>query len=210
MTRTEPARSFLDEPVETEAVRAFYAEDLAQDGFVMNASRVWGHRPELQERLFALLSDASTAAGLTYRQRAVLVAATASAREDSYCSLAWGGRLAGEIGADGAAGVLQGDDSALDPADRALAHWARTVARDPNGAGPDDVRALREAGFGDAQILALTVYAAGRIALSTVNDALGARPDAEYCRIAPSAVQEAVSYGRPVADELGERGRSNP
>ncbi len=200
MTRPEPERAFLSPPAETEAVRAFYEEDLADAGFVMNSSRVWGHSPELQQRLFALLGEAATAAGLSFRQRGILVAATAAGRQDSYCSLAWGARLAGVAGDDVATAVLRGDDAALDPADRALASWARRVAQDPNGTGPEDVLALREAGFDDRQILALTVYAAGRVAFSTVNDALGARPDAEYREIAPEPVREAVRYGRPVAD----------
>jgi alkylhydroperoxidase family enzyme len=200
MTQIDAGQAFLPPPEETEAVQAFYADDLTDGGYVMNSSRVWGHAPGLQERLFALLADAASVAGLTFRQKGVLVAATAAAREDSYCSLAWGARLAGAAGDDVAAAVLREDDAALDPADRALARWARRVARDPNGTGPDDVRDLRDAGFGDAQILALTVYAAGRIAFSTVNDALGARPDVQFREIAPEAVQAAVTYGRPVAE----------
>lgn len=199
MSHETQSGSFLGEPAETEAVRALYADDLSQDGFVMNLSRVWAHRPELQDRLTALLSEAATAAGLTFRQRGVLVAATASTRADSYCSLAWGTRLAGEIGADAASSVLRGDDSGLDPAERALARWGRQVARDPSGTGRDDVRALQEAGFDDAQVLALTVYAACRIAFSTVNGALGARPDAEYRELAPVPVLDAVTYGRAIA-----------
>jgi uncharacterized peroxidase-related enzyme len=200
MTHAEPGRTFLAAPEETDGVRALYAEDVADAGFVMNASRVWGHRPELQEQLFALLSAAASAAGLSFRQRGVLVAATASARQDSYCSLAWGARLAGAAGDDVAAAVLAGDDSGLDATEQALARWARQVARDPNGTGPDDVAALRDAGFDDAQILALTVYAAGRMAFSAVNDALGARPDVQYRESAPEAVLHAVTYGRPIAE----------
>ena len=197
---TQAEQSFLGEAEETDAVRAMYADDLSQDGFVMNLSRVWAHRPELQERLSALMVEAATSAGLTFRQRGVLVATTASTRADSYCSLAWGTRLAGEIGADAASAVLRGDDSVLDPAEQALARWGRQVARDPNGTGPDDVRALREAGFDDAQVLALTVYAACRVAFSAVNGALGAHPDAEYREFAPAPVLAAVTYGRPLAD----------
>jgi alkylhydroperoxidase family enzyme len=146
-----------------------------------------------------VLREAASVAGLTLRQKGVLVAATASTRADSYCSLAWGTRLADAAGADVAVAVLRGDDDALDPAERALARWARQVARDPNGTTPDDVRALREAGFDDGQILALTVYVAGRMAFSAVNGALGARPDAEYRTLAPEPVLSAVDYGRPVA-----------
>jgi uncharacterized peroxidase-related enzyme len=200
MPHTEPGRTFLAAPAESDGVRALYAEDVADTGFVMNASRAWGHRPELQEQLFALLSAAASAAGLSSRQRGVLVAATASTRQDSYCSLAWGARLAREAGNDVAAAVLTGDDSGLDATEQALARWARRVAHDPNGTGPDDVAALRDAGFDDAQILALTVYAAGRMAFSAVNGALGARPDVQYRESAPEAVLHAVTYGRPIAE----------
>jgi hypothetical protein len=61
-----------------------------------------------------------------------------------------------------------------------------------------DVQALRDDGFADADIFAMTVYVALRIALSTVNDALGVRPDAEYLTMAPAAVRDAVTYGRPI------------
>ena len=49
-----------------------------------------------------------------------------------------------------------------------------------------------------------------RLAFSTVNDALGARPDAAYRSAAPAAVLAAVTFGRPIADaaavtELAER-----
>lgn len=184
---------------ETDEVRRLYDEDLAGDGFVMNLTRVWAHGPPLQERMTALLRDASSAAGLSLRQKGIVVAACAAARQDSYCSLAWGTRLAGEVGADVAAAVLRGEEDGLDGADRTLARWARHVARDPGGTRPEDVQALRDAGFDDGQILALTVYVAGRVAFSTVNGALGAAPDVEYRTLAPEPVRAAVAYGRPVA-----------
>ncbi len=53
----------------------------------------------------------------------------------------------------------------------------RQLARDPNATDASDVRALRDAGYDEAQIFAITVFVALRIAFSTVNDALGARPD---------------------------------
>jgi alkylhydroperoxidase family enzyme len=145
----------------------------------------------------AVLGRAAEVGGLTFRQRGVLVAATASTLGDSYCALAWGTRLAGEVGDDVAAAVLAGDDAGLDPSDAALARWARKVATDPNGTTAADVEALRAAGFDDAQILAVTVFVAGRLAFSTVNDALGARPDAELVDRAPGPVRRAVTFGRP-------------
>ena len=134
---------------------------------------------------------------LSLRQRGVLISACASTMGDSYCSLAWGSRLAGEAGAEVAGAVLLGDDAGLDPAEQALARWARRLARDPNGAEAADVQALRDAGYDDAQIFAITLFVALRMAFSTVNDALGARPDRELHEAAPAAVRDAVSFGRP-------------
>jgi alkylhydroperoxidase family enzyme len=193
--------TFLSDPPPSDEVARFYAADVADTGYVMNLSRVWAHRPELQDRLSELLLAAAGAANLTFRQRGVLVAACASAKGDSYCALAWGNRLAGAAGPDVAAAVLRGDDAPLDVTERALARWARTVARDANGATAADVQELRDAGFDDAQILAITAYVAGRLAFSTVNDALGARPDRQLVDAAPEPVRAAVTFGRPAAGD---------
>jgi alkylhydroperoxidase family enzyme len=98
-----------------------------------------------------------------------------------------------------AGAVLRGDDSDLTEAERALAAWARAVARDPNATRPDDVSALRDAGYTDRQIFALTLYVSLRVAFSSVNDALGARPDAELVERASDPVRAAVTFGRPAA-----------
>ena len=195
----EETGSFLAEPEPTESARQLYAEDLDGDGYVMNLTRVWAHAPEAHDGIVALLGAATSAADLTSRQKGILVSAVASTLGDSYCALAWGSRLAGEVGDETAAAVLSGDDAALDPAEQALARWARAVAHDPNGTTPEDVQALRDAGFGDAQIVGVTAYVAGRVAFSAVNDALGARPDAELLAQAPEAVRAAVDWGRPPA-----------
>ena len=81
-----------------------------------------------------------------------------------------------------------------------MASWARKVVRDPNGTSAADVQELRDAGYTDDQIFAITAFIALRLAFSTINDALGARPDAEYRERAPEAVLKVVSYGRPMAD----------
>jgi alkylhydroperoxidase family enzyme len=96
--------------------------------------------------------------------------------------------------------LLTGRDELLEPRERALAAWAREVVSDPNGVEPADVAALRIVGFDDAQILAITTFVALRLAFATVNDALGARPDAALRTSTPAAVVDAVTYGRPIAD----------
>lgn len=58
-----------------------------------------------------------------------------------------------------------------------MAASARRIARDPNDTSPRDLQELRGAGFSYADIFAMTVYVALRVAFSTVNDALGPRDE---------------------------------
>jgi uncharacterized peroxidase-related enzyme len=192
--------SFLHEAEMTADVEALYEEDLGHDGFVWNTTRLWGHQPATQERLFALMLDALEPSGLGMRERGILVAAAASTLGDSYCSLAWGGRLARASDPSTAAAVLTGTDDGLTAQEKALAAWARKVVADPNGTSPDDVRQLRDAGLDDAQIFAVTVFVALRIAASTINDSLGAHPDVRLAATLPTEVVDAVDYGRPQRD----------
>ena len=195
----ESAIAFLDEPPTTADVQRLFDADMKGMGYVMNMTRLWAHDPEALDLLSGLLGHVARAGSLTFRQRAILVASCASALGDSYCSLAWGKKLANDAGVGVAASVLRGVDEQLDESERALARWARQVARDPNSMTPDDVDSLRAAGFGDAQIFDLTVFVALRIAFSTVNDALGSRPDRELGVEAPVEVRDAVDFGRPIA-----------
>ena len=96
-----------------------------------------------------------------------------------------------------AASVLAGTDAGLTPAERALAAWARRVAADPNATTESDLDGLREAGYDDPQILAITLFISLRIAFSTVNDALGALPDRELHDAVPPQVRDVVTWGRP-------------
>jgi alkylhydroperoxidase family enzyme len=151
------------------------------------------------DRLSELLGHVVDAGSLTFRQRGILVTACASALGDSYCSLAWGKKLAGASDANVAVAVLRGDDEALDNADRALARWARQLARDPNATTAEDVQSLREAGFDDGQIFAISAFVALRIAFSTVNDALGAQPDRQLGVDVPQSIRDVITFGRPIA-----------
>jgi len=191
--------SFLEEPEVSAQAQELFDEDLADDGFVSNVSRLWAHQPGTLKQLFAVMSDAFRASGLSFRQRGILVTAAASTLGDSYCSLAWGGKLAKATDAGLAAGVLSGGDAGLTDQEKAIARWARTVATDPNATTPADIQALRECGLDDGQIFAVTAFVALRLAFSTINDSLGARPDAELAQSVPREVREAVTYGRPTA-----------
>lgn len=200
MTITElSGTGFLALPEPTTEVKRLYDESTAKDGFVMNLSRLWAHQPELQRGLFGLMGSAVHTAGLTPLQRAVLVVACASEFGDSYCALAWGNKLTREATPDVAVGVVRGDDDGLDPTERVLARWARKVAREPSGTEAADLQPLRDAGFDDTQIFAITAFVAFRLAFAIVNDSLGVLPDAELYERASVPLRDAVDFGRPVA-----------
>ncbi|GAA3177992.1 hypothetical protein GCM10010531_34760 [Blastococcus jejuensis] len=190
---------YLSPPPDSPDADRMYADDRAEMGFVMTGSQLWAHRPELHDGLFALLGAASTAAGLTARERGILVTACASTLGDSYCSMAWGSKLAALADPELSGEVLRGLDDRLTDRERALAGWARRLARDANGTTAEDVDGLRNAGYDDGQILAITTYVALRIAFSTVNDGLGVQPEPELAAGAPESVRSAVTYGRPPA-----------
>jgi alkylhydroperoxidase family enzyme len=184
----------------TEAQRLF-EDDVRGVGYVTNVSRLWAHLPAALNGLADLMGETTRAGSLTPEQRSVLVTAAASALGDSYCSMAWGKKLAAAAGPEVAAGVIRGGVEGLDLANRALARWARLVATDPNAISAEDVQVLREAGFDDTQVLAITAYVALRLAFSTVNDALGAAPDRELRASAPDEVVSAIVFGRPADSE---------
>jgi uncharacterized peroxidase-related enzyme len=191
--------SFLDEPADSPEAQELFEEDLADDGFVWNVSRLWAHQPVTLKQLFALMSDAFRASGLSFRQRGILVTAAASTLGDSYCSLAWGGKLARASDPALAAGVLSGGDAGLTDQEKVMAAWARKVVTNPNATTPADIQALHDSGLDDEQIFAITTFVALRLAFSTINDSLGAQPDAQLAQSLPREVREAVTYGRPIA-----------
>ncbi len=190
--------SLIEWPAASAEAEAIFAKDAENLGFVMNASRLWAHQPKLRQQLFDMLDDLADEHDLTFRQRAILVLACASTLGDSYCSVAWGTKLSQQTDPETAAGILRGTDKGLSPAEHALAQWARKVVSDPNSTSAADIQTLRDADWTDHQIFGITAFVALRLAFSTVNDALGAHPDADYRSLTPSSVLKAVTYGRPL------------
>ena len=192
---------FLQTPPESEAASRLYQKDVENRGHVMNLSRAWAWRPDVTEAFLGLRGLLTSNSKLSQRELAVLVCTMASTLGDSYCSLAWGKILAAATDPSTAADVLQArDGAALNPREKALAKWARQVADDPNGTTAQDVDALRAAGVSEQEIFEATAFVAFRLAFSTVNDALGVRPDSQIAEAAPPEVRKAVTFGRAVAE----------
>ncbi len=189
-------RMFLDHPPASPAVDAALAGELESNGYVMNLTRLWAWRQDVAEAFDETRTTLHGDGELTARDESLLVTATAAARQDSYCSLAWGRRLATHIGPEAAASVVAGGVEGLDERARALVTWARSVVIDPNGTTADDVQSLRDAGLSERGVFEATTFIAFRLAFSTVNDALGAEPDAQLAEAAPAELRAAVTFGR--------------
>lgn len=188
--------SFLSDPPVSPPASAAYEESVASDGYVPNYLRLWCWRPEILEAFAKLRADLIADSTLSAREVAVMVASTASALGDSYCSLAWGERLAEASDGETAAGVIRGEDAGLSQREAALAAWSRAVVNDPNATTESGVDRLRDAGLSEREIFEATAWIGLRLGFSTINDALGAQPDAQLIERVPDAVREAVSFGR--------------
>ncbi|MEO6122320.1 MAG: methyltransferase domain-containing protein [Ilumatobacteraceae bacterium] len=189
---------FLREAPVTPESESLCSEDVKDLGFVMNVTRLWSWQPTTVQEFFDLMSRA-TKDRLSFRERGLIVLATASSIDDSYCSMAWAHKLTPTVGADVAAAVLHGDDSALTPTEQAITSWIRRVLRNATTTTTEDIDELRHAGVDDDKIFALTFYAAMRMAFSTINNALGAHPDSQFRANAAPQVLAAIDYGRPTA-----------
>ena len=199
MTTFPAPAGFLADPPVDDHVQRLYTGDLEGQGYVANLTRIWAQSPDTLGVLSYALRLATELSGLDPVERSLVVTAAASALGDAYCSLAFGSKLAAEVGADITADVVRGDDVRLSARGRLLASWARQVAQDPSATTAAQIEELRTAGFDDRQIFGLTFFVALRIAFSTVNDALGATPDATLLTRVPQSLDDAVTFGRRAA-----------
>ena len=196
---------FLGSPPPNEANSALYSRDIADDGYVSNLTRLWAWRPDVFDAFVSLRKLLTEQAAFSLRERSILVCATAANLGDSYCALAWGTTMASACSPASAAAVLQCKEAAeLTAREKALATWAGQVVHNPNSITIENVDQLRVVGLTDEEIFDATVFIAFRLAFSTVNDALGARPDCQLAAAAPSAVRDAVVFGRRVSEQLSQ------
>jgi alkylhydroperoxidase family enzyme len=192
---------FLNDPPQSPQSDATYDANRESDGYVANFTRLWCWRPDLFKSFVDLRLALMGSTTLTDREQAIVVTATVSEFRDSYCSLAWGSKLAKLAGAETAGGVVAGDvPGELSKREAALCAWCRAVVRDPMTTTPEQVSGLREAGFDDREIFEATLLLSLRLAFSTVNDALGAQPDRQLADAVPAPVREAVTFGRPASE----------
>src|SRR5262249_19286717 len=151
--------SFLTDTADlSEPAQELYQEDRQDLGYVMNASRLWAHLAEAYSQISDVAGLAADKASLSKQDRGILVLSTTSTLGSSYCSRMWGKMVAEITNPEFSADLLRGGEGLLDVRERALAQWARQVVAEPNAITAQNVQTLRDHGYGDGQILAITIY----------------------------------------------------
>lgn len=81
-----------------------------------------------------------------------------------------------ELPADRSRAVAHGEYGGLDDRERVAVDLAELVAQDPAGVEPDDITALRSAGFDEAEIVALVAACSTAVSTNAIADVLGIDP----------------------------------
>jgi uncharacterized peroxidase-related enzyme len=178
------------------ATAEWYAADRAEDGYVSNSTKAFGHRPAV---LAAWVRLGGTIGG-TMDPRRYELATVAAARvlRSSYCSLAHGKVLAERfLGPERTIALATGAVDALDPLDAEIVRFATLVATDAASVTASNVERLRALGLSDEEVLDVVLAVAARCFFSTVLDALGVQPDPAYRALDPE-LRAALTVGRPI------------
>jgi uncharacterized peroxidase-related enzyme len=178
------------------ATAEWYAADRAEDGYVSNSTKAFGHRPAV---LAAWVQLGGTISGaMDPRRYELATVAAARVLRSSYCSLAHGKVLAERfLGPERTIALATGAVDALDPLDAEIVRFATLVATDAASVTGSDVERLRALGLSDEEVLDVVLAVAARCFFSTVLDALGVQPDPAYRALDPE-LRAALTVGRPI------------
>jgi len=177
---------------------AFYRQQQGSLDYLPNYARVFCHRPAVMAAWAALQCELRR--HVDARAYALISLAAALASGSSYCALAYGRRLLDEgLTPDELASIVRENDySPLNPGERLMIDLATKVARQAGSVRKQDIDALKQAGYGDAEIFDVVAAAAGRCFFSRVPDALGVQPDAPLGDLEETLLKLLV-VGRPVS-----------
>lgn len=185
--------------LETPAADALYDADLTANGYVANYTKLFALRPNVYAAWQQL--GAAVKEGMELRRFELATLAAARELKSSYCSLAHGKILRDKFydAETVAAMATDHQDAGLDAADIAVMNFAGKIAKDATSITPADVEELRQHGLSDDDIFQVILTVGLRCFFSTVLDAAGAQPDAAYRSSLEPALQQALTFGRPIA-----------
>jgi hypothetical protein len=179
-------------------VRAMYAREEQDWGFVPDYARVFCHRPRVMECWGHLLGEIRRPVD-AYRIELATFAAAYESRH-SPCSLAHGAKLAEIIGKEALLALAAGrEEEVLNPTDVAIWRYARQIARDASQITAEDIEELREShGLSDKEIFDIAANAASRCFFTKLLDSLGVDADSGFLDLDPD-LRQTLTVGRPIA-----------
>jgi len=162
-----------------------------------NFERAFTDRPEVYAAWQQL--NGAIKAGMDLRRYELATFAAAQRLRSSYCSLAHGSILREQF-AEPIEDIARDRRAAgLSEVDLAVMDLAEKVVDDATEIGDEDLRALRELGLTETEIMDVVLAASARSFFSKTLDALGVLPDASYAELDPELLDVLV-VGRPIAD----------
>ena len=182
----------------TGRAREMFDQDVREDGFVNNLTRVLALRPDVVDAWRGL--SGAIRSKMDLRRYELVTLASAQALCGSYCSLAHGQVLREKFfGADEMLAIARdGAHESLTPADVAVMGFARKVARDAAGVTAADVQVLRDNGLADSDVLDVVLAVAARSFFCKLLDGVGVQPDSAYGSL-DEDLRAALTVGRPIS-----------
>jgi uncharacterized peroxidase-related enzyme len=173
-----------------------YAEDVADQGYVADYTRVFALRPEVLAGWAQL--NGAIKHEMDLRRYELVTLAAARALRSTYCTMAHGRLLRDRFYDPEAVRRIATDHTraGLTPAEVAVMDFADQVVRDATSIGLGDIERLRAHGLSDTDILDVALAAAARCFFSTVLDAVGAQADGALSEDLEPPLRAALTLGR--------------
>lgn len=184
-------------------VKKMYDDDLNAKGYIPNYTRLFSHRPQVMAAWAQL--HGSIRGNMDLRRYELVTLAAARALRSSYCMLAHGSVLRQKFYSAEQLEQIARDYRTADltAAEVAMMAYAEQIARDATAITQEDIDALREHGFSDAEIFDIATTATARCFFSKTLDALGAQPDEIYMGLEED-LRNTLTVGRPISGQADQ------
>lgn len=183
----------------TGEVAEIYQAEIANIGFLMEATACWTTRPEVLP-LFERFSEGVKANfSLGVRGWRLITFVAAKQVPSTYCTHVYARSLIKELGSKAQVLALQRDfrHAGLSAKEVAMLAYAEQVARDASQTTQGHIDALREVGFSDVEISDIALCASIRSFVSRFFDATGATPEPVFFDEDPE-FREAMTVGKAI------------
>jgi uncharacterized peroxidase-related enzyme len=178
------------------AVAAMYLRQQTAWGYIPNYAKAFSLRPEVLARWGQLLAEIRRP--MDKRRFELVTFAAALELDNSACALVHGKALREFFTDAQIFAIAEGRcDTILSKAEQAMVTFARQTAIDATQTTADQVAALRQHGYTDAEIFDIAATAAGRAFFAKLLDALGVLPDSPLLTL-DEPLRRALTVGRPI------------